>query len=231
MRRFQILLSSILLCCLYSTANADIYAWTDENGVRHFTNYAPPPQANIVMKSEELPYDELADRERMELERQDQLAAALQELADKEARLAEMQLAAEKRIEAANRKAEAALEQAEALLDQVQYESSGDTGSRYLHYGYYYPYNRRLHHSIYDRWYYRKRHSIYHKKPHARHYHKHHYKKMHRYNKQHDDKYRGGHRQRYQTGTFVSKRHSMSIRGGTGHRSRTFGQRSFGFRK
>ena len=220
----------MLLCCVYSIAIADIYAWTDEKGVRHFTNYAPPPQANIIMKTEELPYDELADRERMELERQDQLTAALQELAEKEARLAEMQRAAERRIEAANRKAEEALEQAESLLDQAQYESSGYYSGGYLHSGYY-PYKRRFHRSIYDRWYYRNRHSIYHKKPHTRHYGKHYYKKKHRYKKQHNDKYRGGHRQRYQTGRFVTKRHSMSVRGGIGHRSRTFGQRSFGFRR
>ena len=211
-------------------ANADIYSWTDEKGVRHFTNYAPPPQANIIIKTEELPFDELADKERMALERQDQLTTALQELADKEARLAEMQLAAEKRIEAASRKAEEALEQAETLLDQAQYESSGDTGSRYLYYGYY-PYKRRLHRSMYDRWYYRNRHSFYHKKPHVKHYHKNYYNKKHRYKKRHDDKYRGGHRQRYQTGRSVTKRHSMSIRGGIGYGSLTSGQRSFGFRR
>ncbi len=33
-----------------SAASADIYSWTDENGVMHFTNVAPPPQARILVK-------------------------------------------------------------------------------------------------------------------------------------------------------------------------------------
>ena len=230
MRRWQILISSILLCCVYSTVNADIYAWTDENGVRHFTNYAPPPQANIIMKTKELPYDELADKERMDTERQDQLTAALQEIAEKEARLAEMQLAAEKRLETANRKAQEALEQAESLLDQAQYESSDYYGGGYQYYGYY-PYKRRHKRSIYNRWYYRNHHSSYHKKSHLKHRHKSYYNTEHRRKKRHHHEYRRGEHRPYQVRDYGIKRHSKTIRGGVSLRGRTFGQRSFGFNR
>lgn len=228
MRRWQILISSFLLCCVYSTVNADIYAWTDEDGVRHFTNYAPPPQANIIMKTQELPYDEQADKERMDTERQDQLTAALQEIAEKEARLAEMQVTAEKRLETANRKAQEALEQAESLLDQAQYESSDYYGGGYQYYGYY-PYKRRHKRSIYNRWYYRNQHSSYHKKSIFKHRHKSHYKTEQRRKKRHHHEYRKGEHRPYQVRDYGIKRHSRTIRGGVSLRGRTFGQRSFGF--
>ena len=47
-------------------AQADIYQWTDKNGVKHFTNYKPPAHATILMKTKEVPYDEAADRARIE---------------------------------------------------------------------------------------------------------------------------------------------------------------------
>ena len=220
MRRLQMVLACILICCVYSTVRADIYAWTDENGVRHFTNYTPPPQSKVVMKTVELPYDEQADKERMETERQDQLTIAMQEIAEKEARLAEMQLAAEEKIEAANRKAEEALEQAESLLDQARYDSSGYSGGGYRYYDHY-PNKRRYNHSIYNRWYYRNSHSSYYKKSHHKYRHK----------NRRPHKYRGGDHRRYQVRKYGLKRHSATVRGGFSHRSRTFGQRSFGSKR
>ncbi len=230
MRRLLIFTASILLCCVYSTASADIYAWVDENGVRHFTNYAPPPQAEVIMKTEELPYDEQADNERLETERLDQLTDALQAVAEKEAQLAEMQLAAEKRIESANRKAQEALEQAESLLNQAQYESDDHGSSGYGTYGYY-PYKRSYNHSIYNRWYYRNSGSIYHKKHHQKYRHKHYYKKKYRHKKRHDYKYRGGGHRRYQFRKHAINRPAKTMRGGFSHRSRSFGQRSFSFNR
>ncbi|UCE54361.1 MAG: DUF4124 domain-containing protein [Desulfobacterales bacterium] len=136
MRRLQLLFVCVLFCCLYSMVSADIYVWTDEHGVKHFTNYAPPAQAQVLMRTEELPYDEEADKERIEAERQDRLVAAWQEIAEKEAQLLERQQEADQRIAEANRKAEEALQQAEALL----YEAENYTqysGRRYVSYGYY----------------------------------------------------------------------------------------------
>ena len=36
-----------------SIASADIYFWTDENGVKNFTNYSPPEQAEVFMETSE----------------------------------------------------------------------------------------------------------------------------------------------------------------------------------
>jgi hypothetical protein len=35
--------------------DADIYSWTDKNGVRHFTNHIPPPQARFVLNTRNIP--------------------------------------------------------------------------------------------------------------------------------------------------------------------------------
>jgi hypothetical protein len=98
-------------------ARADIYSWTDENGVRYFTNYAPPKQAKILMKTPEIAYDEEADLQRRE---NDRLEAARQELAEREAFLLQQQQEAERRIAEANARAEAALRDADRILQDTE---------------------------------------------------------------------------------------------------------------
>lgn len=123
-----------------STAAADIYAWTDENGVKHFTNQAPPKEATLFMKTPEIPHDEEADNQHSEMDR---VADARQELAEREAFLLEQQLAAERRIAAANAKADEALREAERILQDAQAASEDDSydSSGGYRYGYfYYPY-------------------------------------------------------------------------------------------
>ena len=124
-----------------STAGADIYAWTDENGVKHFTNHAPPKKAALFMRTREIPHDEEADKQRREMDR---LEVARQELAEREAFLQEQQMAAERRIAAANARADEALREADRILQDAQaasedanYRSSGSYG-----FGFYYPYYR-----------------------------------------------------------------------------------------
>ena len=126
---------------LVSTASADIYAWTDENGVKYFTNHAPPKQATLFMKTPEIPYDEEADNQRREMDHQE---VARQELAEREAFLREQQQAAERRIAEANARADAALREADRILQDAQavsedaeYRSSSSYAT-----GYYYPYYR-----------------------------------------------------------------------------------------
>jgi len=34
-------------CLVASSLYADIYEWTDEDGVKHYTNYAPAPVVKI----------------------------------------------------------------------------------------------------------------------------------------------------------------------------------------
>ena len=86
-------LSYFITCPLY----ADIYEWTDENGVKHFTNYTPPAGATVLLKTEEVPYDEDADRERVEADRKIQLELARLELAEREAEIERRTTEAERR--------------------------------------------------------------------------------------------------------------------------------------
>lgn len=42
-------------------ASADIYFWTDENGVKNFTNYSPPEKAEVFMETSEADQDTAVD--------------------------------------------------------------------------------------------------------------------------------------------------------------------------
>jgi hypothetical protein len=156
---------------------ADIYEWTDANGVKHFTNYAPPDNAKLLMKTEAVPYDEAADIERIETEQQDQLELERQEIAEREAELERKVAEAERRLAALDRQAEKIEREAEdwsdETADDAYIDSSYDSYGSYGYYPGYYTYPRK------QRWYYRG-HSggIYYKKPHYKRYHRyHHYKK------------------------------------------------------
>jgi hypothetical protein len=172
-----------LLCCLNTSVNADIYTWIDENGVKHFSNFAPPADAEVIMKTEELPYDEQADQQRMAAERQARLVAAWQELADKEAELLDSQRAAEQKIEAANVRAQEALREAEELLNEAEERNNRYSNSGTAYYGYY-PY-----YGHYKRWYYRKNGSLYYKYPYYKHRQKQKYKDKRRPHPKHYDGY------------------------------------------
>ena len=162
---------SLLIAAQFFIASslfADIYEWTDANGVKHFTNYAPPDNAKLLMKTEALPYDEAADIERMETEQQDQLELERQEIAEREAELERKVAEAERRLAALDRQAERIEREAEERSDETA--DDADIDRSYGSYGYYpgyYTYPRK------QRWYYRG-HSggIYYKKPHYKSYHR-----------------------------------------------------------
>ena len=229
MKRLNILVMILVTCgfagLAVSTVSADIYAWTDENGVRNFTNQAPPKQATLFMRAPEIPHDEEADTQRRNMDR---LEAAIQALAEREASLLEQQRAAERRIAAANARAEAALREADQILQDAQaasedadygyaesygwgyYRSGYGSGSRYLYKGY----------KRWDGGLYRKKHHHKHKK--------HHYK-----NRRHHSKYKQDikpHTKRYhysnRKGAHSFRRHSTAFRG----RAQTHRSRSAAFR-
>lgn len=128
-------------CFIASPLYADIYEWTDENGVRHFTNYAPPPEAAIMIKSEELPYDEEADHARLETEREAQLELDRLELAERKLELERHEAEVEQKLAEADRRAEELLREAEKLLDETRNESYDYGNSRYpIFYRSNYPY-------------------------------------------------------------------------------------------
>jgi hypothetical protein len=137
MKGLKILLLVAAGCIIAGSAQADIYEWTDANGVKHFTNYAPPDDATILMKTEEVPYDEAADLARMEADRQYQLQYQLeiakQEIALREAELERREAAAERRAA----EAEERLRQADEYLDDALKDRWYYRGGGY--YGYYRP--------------------------------------------------------------------------------------------
>jgi hypothetical protein len=158
MKRFGIMILAALWLTGFVVlkADADIYSWTDENGVRYFTNYAPPKQAKLLMKTPEIAYDEEADLKRRQ---KDELEVAKQELAEKEAFLLQQQQEAERRIAQANARAEAALREADRILQDTEVAdeyADDDNSSSYAYrysspyYGYRYP--RKIHY--YDYYYY-----------------------------------------------------------------------------
>jgi hypothetical protein len=46
--------------------HAGLYYWTDENGIKHFSTIPPDEDVDLITVIPEVPYDEAADRERME---------------------------------------------------------------------------------------------------------------------------------------------------------------------
>lgn len=119
--------AAALLCfALPGSPGADdplIYQWTDEKGVKHFSNTPPPAPVKNLGTLEEIPYDPGADRERMkedeawlqEVRQREEEARrkAEAEKAAREAKAAEDRRLAEERekaVEEARRAAEEALE-------------------------------------------------------------------------------------------------------------------------
>lgn len=161
-----------------SFAQADIYVWTDENGIKHFTNYSPPPEAEVMLKSEEPSADAFTEQEFYPAEAAQDLIRINQEIADKQLIIAMQQEEAEERIAEANRQAEQVLQQAEALLQEAQEtaEYVQDYPTYRYGYGYAYSYRNRCNRYGYLKYgscypaYYRKDGGIYYyKKRHDKH--------------------------------------------------------------
>ena len=76
-------------------SNADIYSWTDENGVKHFGNQPPENATNVKIVSEEQPHDAAADKQSRETQNKE-LTELVKDLEAEEA-----QQAAEDRKKAA----------------------------------------------------------------------------------------------------------------------------------
>ncbi len=74
MKRLLIILM-LSVACWYLAGNspieADIYTWTDENGVRHYSNSPPPDAKDSEVIFEEYQHDPASDKERFEMEQQE----------------------------------------------------------------------------------------------------------------------------------------------------------------
>ncbi len=141
----------IFTACLWiQAAHADIYVWTDENGIRHFSNRNPHPEAKLFLKSMEGPYEEAVERAQRETEKQREWERAEAEIQERKERLARKVEELERRAEEAKREAREALERAEKLEEAVDRRSQDDrwyaTGYVSYYPGYYdyryYRYNR-----------------------------------------------------------------------------------------
>jgi len=155
MSSFKIFVFILVSCIVATSSIADIYEWTDENGVKHYSNYAPAAKSKILMKTKEAPYDEAADRARMEFERQERLELARLELAQREAELELREAEAKRKLAEADRVAQEALREADYYYDEAI------TSSRVIYRGggYWCPDHRfECNYPIHHRWYYRKKH-------------------------------------------------------------------------
>jgi len=153
---FKIIVFMLLSCIAATYSVADIYEWTDENGVKHYSNYAPAVKSKVLMKTKEAPYDEEADRARVEADRQEFLELSRLEIAQREAELELREAEAQRKLAAADRMAQEALREAEDYLE----EAGTDSRIIYRGVGYWcrddrYDCNDPIHH----RWYYRNKHS------------------------------------------------------------------------
>jgi len=110
------LFTGIMAVCLWGPAvDADIYVWTDEGGIRHFSNRDSHPEAELFLKTMEGPYEEAVERAQEENEKQRELARAEADLQERKERLAEKIAELERRTEAAKQEAQEAIERAEAI--------------------------------------------------------------------------------------------------------------------
>ena len=82
-------------------ASADIYFWTDENGVKNFTNYSPPEKAEVFMETSEADQDTALDE--AETDRAGDTDRALES----------------EQLQAATEKIEALREQVDELTDRL----------------------------------------------------------------------------------------------------------------
>ena len=74
MKRLVIILALSFTCWYlagFSHVEADIYSWTDEKGVRHYSNSPPPDAEDPEVIFEEYQHDPASDKERFEMEQQE----------------------------------------------------------------------------------------------------------------------------------------------------------------
>lgn len=95
-------------------ATADIYTWVDDDGVRHISNLTPPPHAQVFLRTEESPADDM--RMPQASAKQAELELAQEEIRRREERLARQAANLERRIAEIEQKSREALEQAEDRL-------------------------------------------------------------------------------------------------------------------
>jgi hypothetical protein len=129
--KFVTLGVSILFISLFvSPTDADIYSWTDENGVKHFGNVPPPDADEVNVEFKEYQYDEAADRERFEMD-QKEWQTIIRELEENEKK-AQAEAQAAKRNQPMSRKEriEAEKERLARKITQLEEKPLDEFGSQ-----------------------------------------------------------------------------------------------------
>ena len=110
--RFMFRLASLLMILSAFAARAEIYSWTDEQGIRHFSDN-PPQYSGDVQVANEIPHDEIADKKQADAHRQ-----MMEEITDQQ-RLKRERAETEalkKRLKKAERQSNAAQKKAEEAM-------------------------------------------------------------------------------------------------------------------
>jgi hypothetical protein len=237
MKRFVIIPLILFISFWAAMLNADIYSWTDEKGVRYFTNYDPPKQAKLIIKAAQFTTDEKAVQGQIEAKRLERQQLELEEVAQKQTLISLKQQAIEEQLDAADRRAEEAeeaLKRYKEIFDDApgfnggydDFSDGGDdvevTGTTYGYYPYYF-YRGHFNHRLNHHSHFKHRRSHHFRKRPFGHTGKHYFRhfKKHRFGKFHHAKGRHGFNGRGHrfTGNFRGSHHSRThFRGG--HRSR-----------
>jgi len=71
MKIFIIISAFIIASFFANDIRADIYSWTDENGVKHYSNVPPENVEDPTVEFDEYEYDEREDKQRFQMEEQE----------------------------------------------------------------------------------------------------------------------------------------------------------------
>jgi len=144
MRLLNILLILMLIIFGVSAANADVYTWVDENGVRHYSDSPPADAEDAKVMFPEYQYDETADKKRTQQDEQ-QLESLIKEIETANAKDQEeakqkaqeaqqnQKLSREQLIEAEKER----LEKKIVFLEQQPLEYFGSQRNKIVRIGYY----------------------------------------------------------------------------------------------
>lgn len=147
MKRLWIILTVSVGCWILSgtlPADADIYTWTDEKGVRHYSDSPPPDAEDPAVIFKEYPHDPATDQQRFEMEQQewksliDQIEADDREAAEEaERRAREARSNQEPSLDERTAAEKKRLEETIADLEEKPLEFFGSQKNKRVRLGYY----------------------------------------------------------------------------------------------
>jgi hypothetical protein len=207
MKHWLCVYAGLLIGCWALPSSADIYVWTDRNGVKHFTNYSPPDKASIFMMEPKIASISASVEKRSDSERLQEAEKKIDDL-NEEVTALKQQLEKQRQSKDESKPPDdSEPSEGEGVTEYDPYHTSdgyeryryngfsyGRTYKRYGYSGYRHRGHYKKHHYGY---YYPKKYKYRHHKKHHRHYKSHPYLKY----RQHHGKHR-----------IVLRRHGHSIK-------------------